>query len=266
MITSDEPLLLVKVNIHQGVGTIILNRADRGNALSRQLVAEMQQTLLDLHQQRSVRAIVLTGSGSVFCSGCDLAEIHASSREENAESQWHHDCTQLRDLLETMLRYPKPIIAAVNGAAMGTGASLLLTADVVVAGPDAIFGAPEPQRGLVAGLVAPLLIFRIGAGRTANLLISARDFSPDEALQAGIYHELVATDKVWAKAVQWAEQCARGAPESLQLTRSLINETIGEQLITWLSAGAAATATARTTEAAAEGVAAFLEKRPPIWP
>ena len=81
-----------------------------------------------------------------------------------------------------MLRYPKPIIAAVNGAAMGTGASLLLTADVVVAGPNAIFGAPEPQRGLVAGLGrATTGIPHWWLDGTANLLISARDFSPDES-------------------------------------------------------------------------------------
>lgn len=265
MIHSDETGPLVKVAVHDQVGTIILNQIQRGNTLSRQMVVHLNQALSDLHQQRKVRAIVLTGSGSIFCSGSDLVEIQASSLEKDALTKWHHDCSQLRDLMETMLRYPKPIIAAINGPAMGTGAGLLLTADIVVACPEAKWGTPETKRGLVAGMVAPLLLFRIGAGQTAKLLISARNLSADDALKIGIYHDMVASDKVWAKAVQWAEECAQGGAEALQLTRSLINETIGEQLIPWLSAGAAATATARTTDAATEGVAAFLEKRPPIW-
>ena len=200
------------------------------------MVVNLKQALSDLHQQRKVRAIVLTGSGSIFCSGSDLVEIQVSSLKKDALAQWHHDCSQLRDLMETMLRYPKPIIAAINGPAMGTGAGLLLTADIVVACPEAKWGTPETKRGLVAGMVAPLLLFRIGAGQTAKLLISARNLSADDALKVGIYHDMVATDKVWAKAVQWAEECAQGGAEALQLTRSLINETIGEQLIPWLSA------------------------------
>jgi enoyl-CoA hydratase/carnithine racemase len=85
------------------------------------------------------------------------------------------------------------------------------------------------------------------------------------ALQWGLFHELVKADHLWPRAAELAEQCARGAPESLQMTKKMLNETIGEQLATLLSAGAAVSATARTTEAAAEGLKAFLEKRDPTW-
>jgi 1,4-dihydroxy-2-naphthoyl-CoA synthase len=87
-----------------------------------------------------------------------------------------------------------------------------------------------------------------------------------EAHRLGIYHEITASDMIWARAHQLAEQCALSASESLQLTKKMLNETIGEHLNTTLAAGAAATATARTTEAAAEGLAAFFEKREPKWP
>jgi methylglutaconyl-CoA hydratase len=258
-----EPL--VKVHVHGNVGTLILNRPEKRNALSRALLAELQQALDDLHLQRRVRVVVLTGSGSAFCAGMDLQEMLATSKEENPFPQWQEDAVLLRDLLESMLRFPKPLIAAVGGPAMAGGAGLMLACDLVVAADNATFGLPEPRRGLVAGIVAPLLTFRIGAGQAGYLLLSAKTIPASEAFRIGLFHELVQPDQVWARAVQLAGEVAGGAPEALQLTKRMLNETIGEQLGTLLAAGAAASATARTTEAAAEGLAAFLEKREPKW-
>ncbi len=97
------------------------------------------------------------------------------------------------------------------------------------------------------------------------LLCTSAVIDAQRARQWGVFHEVVKADHLWPRAVELAEQCARGAPESLQLTKRMLNETIGEQLLTLLSAGAAVSATARTTEAAAEGLKAFLEKREPKW-
>src|SRR5262249_47507651 len=124
---------------------------------------------------------------------------------------------------------------------------------------------PEPRRGIVAGLVAPLLAFRIGASPAANLLLTARLIEPSEALRIGVFHEVVQNDLVLARAQKLASEIAKSAPEAIQLTKKMLNETIGEHLGTLLSAGAAASAAARTTEAAREGLAAFLEKREPKW-
>jgi methylglutaconyl-CoA hydratase len=256
---------LIRVRKHVPSGTVVLQRADKRNALSRWMMVQLKQAFEDLHQERKVRAVILTGAGSAFCSGIDLQEVQDSSRASDALDQWYRDAVQYKELLELMLVFPKPIIAAVNGPAVGAGAGLVLASDIVVATPEAKFGLPEPRRGLVSGIVAPLLTFRISAGRSANLMLTARLAEADEAHQWGIYHELTASDTIWARAHQIAEQCAQAAPESLQLTKRMLNETIGEYLGTLLSAGAAATATARTTEAAEEGLAAFLEKRPPNW-
>jgi methylglutaconyl-CoA hydratase len=257
---------LVKLKKHPPSGTIILNRPQTRNALSRSLVSELQQALEDFHLERSVRAVILTGAGTAFSSGADLSEMRDSSEAEDAQTRWYEDAVQYKQLVESMLRFPKPIIAAVNGPAVAGGAGLVLASDLVVGSTDASFGFPEPRRGLVAGIVAPLLAFRVGGGCAARLLLSAELISAEQARQIQLFHELVANDKVWARAHQWAAQCALSAPESLQLTKRLLNETVGEHLGTLLSAGAAATATARTTEAAMEGLAAFLEKRPPEWP
>ncbi len=258
-------MALVEVKKHVPSGTIILNRPDKRNALSRQLLDELLQAFRDLHQERRVRAVILTGAGNAFCAGMDLDEMLATSQQPDALEQWYHDAVQYKEVLEAMLRFPKPIIAAVNGPAVAGGAGLVLASDLVVACPQARFGFPEPQRGLVAGLVSPLLTFRIGAGYATNLLLTASLISAEEAYRVQAFHELVEHDLIWARAHALAEQCAKSAPQSLQLTKKMINENIGEHLSVLLAAGAAASATARTTEAAAEGLAAFLEKRPPDW-
>ena len=171
-----------------------------------------------------------------------------------------------RELIEAMLRLPKPIIATVGGPAVAGGAGLVLGCDIVLASPEAKFGLPEPKRGIVAGLVAPLLTFRFGAGRAAYLLLSAQMIAAEEAHRIGIYHELMPGEKLWPRAHQLAGEIAACAAEAILLTKRLLNETIGESLETLLAAGAAISATARTTEAASEGLAAFLEKREPKFP
>lgn len=255
----------IQVKKHVPSGTIIMQRPERRNALSRQMLVELRQAFHDLHQERRVRAVILTGAGPSFCSGMDLEEMKSAAAEPNAQSVWYEDTILYQDLIETMLRFPKPIIASVNGAAVAGGAGLCLAADIVVAGNSASFGLPEPRRGVVAGMVAPLIAFRAGAGWAANLLLTGRTLDAPRAQQLGLFHEVVPDDQAWVRAHQLAEEIAQSAPEAIQLTKRLLNESIGEHLFTLLSAGAAASATSRTTEAAVEGLAAFFEKRPPNW-
>jgi len=255
--------VLVKKNLPSG--TIVLNRPEKRNALSRQMLADLMQAFDDLHQERKVRAVILTGAGTAFCAGMDLAEMQATAQQPEAYAQWHQDAVAYRELIDKMLLFPKPIIAAVNGPAVAGGAGLVLASDIVVGTPEAKFGLPEPKRGIVAGLVSPLLVFRVGGSHAANLLLTARTIEPEESRRIGVFHEVVKNELVWARAQELAGEIAKSAPEALLLTKKMLNETIGEHLQTLLSAGAAASATARTTEAAREGLAAFLEKREPKW-
>jgi methylglutaconyl-CoA hydratase len=255
--------IIVKKNVPSG--TIVLNRPDKRNALSRQMIEDLAQALDDLHQERKVRAVILTGAGSAFCAGMDLAEMQATSQQHDALAQWHHDAVQYRELIDKLLHFPKPIIAAINGPVVAGGAGLMLASDIAVAAEEATVGLPEPRRGIVAGMVSPLLVFRIGASHAAELLLTGRTIEAAEARRIGLFHEVVKSDLVWARAQEIAGEISQCAPEALQLTRRMLNETIGEHLGTLLSAGAAASATARTTDAAREGLAAFFEKREPKW-
>jgi enoyl-CoA hydratase/carnithine racemase len=257
----------IEVKVTGAVGTIVLNRPDRRNALTRAMLSQIGQALGDLHQEKRVRAIILTGAGSAFCAGMDVHEMHAAATLPDAEKSqdWGDTAEAYREVVSRMIELPKPIIASVNGPAAAGGAGLVLASDIVVATPTAQFGMPEPRRGIIAGVVAPLLAFRVGGGPAARLLLTSSLYSADEALRLGIYHELIDEPRLWARCAKIAEDCAAGAPQALQLTKRLLYETIGEHLATQLSVGAAMSATARTTEAAHEGLTAFVEKRPPEW-
>jgi len=261
------PSNAVDVKVTGDVGTIVLNRPDRRNALTRAMLTQLSEALSDLHGQKRVRVVILTGAGSAFCAGMDVHEMHAAASLPDSEKSqdWGDTAEAYRDVVSQMIELPKPIIASVNGPAVAGGAGLVLASDVVIATPTAQFGLPDARCGLVAGVVAPLLAFRVGGGPAARLLLTSSLYIADEALRLGIYHELIDEPRLWARSVQVAEECAAGAPEAVQLSKRLLYETIGEYLSTQLSVGAAMSATARTTEAAQEGLAAFVEKRKPEW-
>jgi methylglutaconyl-CoA hydratase len=261
------PASAVDVKVTGAVGTIVLNRPERRNALTRAMVGQLQQALGDLHSEKRVRAVVLTGAGSAFCAGMDVHEMQSATELPSTErdKEWGDAAEDYRELIVQMVEMPKPILASVNGPAVAGGAGLVLASDVVVAANSARFGLPDARRGVVAGIVGPLLAFRVGAGVAARLLLTSSLYPADEAYRLGIYHEMIDENRLWARCVALGEECAAGAPEAVQLTKRLLYETVGEQLATQLSVGAAMSATSHTTEAAREGLTAFVEKRPPQW-
>ena len=258
----------IQFRIDPPSATIALDRAQRHNALDNDCITELLQLLSDCHGEKQVRAVILTGSGDTFCSGTDLHNLQASFAETQAIDMfknWQLQSQQYLQLIETMLRYPKPIIVAANGPAIGMGLALMLAADYVVGSESAYLQSPESRLGLSAAMTAPLLNFRASTGLANRLLLTGEKLNADAALQAGLFHEAVAPDLVWARAFEVAKECALGSRESHQMTKQMLNETVGETLITQLSVGAANLAAARITDAAKEGVAAFLEKREPNW-
>jgi enoyl-CoA hydratase/carnithine racemase len=264
--TQPEESPHVRVRVDGHIGTILLRRNEMRNALTRQIVKALQTAFSDLHQEVRVRAVVITGMGDAFCAGTDLVELKESADSEEAQAVWFRDVTETKTLLETMIRFPKPIIAAVNGPALGTGLGLVVASDIVLGCPEATYGVPEPRLGLVASLIAPLLAFRIGGGSATAMLLRAQTLSAEQANRFGLVHEQVEADKLWARASEIAAEISESASEAIALTKRNVYEGVGEQLATLMSVGAASTATARTTEAAQEGITAFTEKRDPEWP
>ncbi len=176
----------VEVKVTQPVGTIVINRPEAGNVISRAMLEELQQAIGDLYQEKRVRAAILTGAGDVFSMGQDLAELaadHAESGRSDAErhEQFGDDADAIADVVSELLRFPKPVIAAVNGPVAGLGVALVMAADVVLACDTAELSVPDARHGLVAGLVAPLVAYRVGAAAAARLAVAGQSFDAAEA-------------------------------------------------------------------------------------
>ncbi len=261
---------LVEVKVTPPVGTIILNRPDYANAVSMAVVAELRQAISDLYQEKRVRAAILTGAGSAFCAGRDLAEMaaeHPADGPDVASQQqgWGDTADELCDLIGDVLHLSKPVIAVVNGPVGGFGVALVMASDLVLACEAAELSVPDARYGLVAGLTAPLLAYRVGPSAAARLAIVGQTFTSAEAHRVGIYHELVSHDLLWARGMEVGSQVAACAPQAVGLSKRLLMETAGEKLLTDLASGAIAMATARTTDSASEGLQAFIEGRQAEW-
>ena len=253
--------------------TIIISRGQRRNALSKTMIQQVREALEDFQQEKSIRAIILTGSGDYFSSGTDLQELATELKQDSngliqpeVMQQWHEDIQAMNELLETMLRLPKPIIAAVNGPALGFAAALVLAADMVVATRTATLAWPETRWGLAPGLSAPLLSRRVGPRRAAQLLLGGEAIESDQGLQLGLIDQVVDDSLLWAHCQEMAKRSAALSPIATSITKRLLNETIGESLFPELAVGAANTAASRTTLDAVEGIQAFVQKRSPQWP
>ena len=257
---------MLKTRKQSPSGTIILDHTISRNALSREMVTELIQAFSDFHQEKSVRAVILTASGSVFCSGVDLKQWHMIAKENEPYEQWQEVASELQELVEVMLRFPKPIIASIDGSVHGMGMALALASDLIVSSPNSDFTLPASKYGLISGLVAPLLAFRCGGGVASRMLLGAESINAAEAYRVGLVHHIVAPELTWAKAHEMSIKIAECATESIQMTKRLLNEMVGESLMTHLVSGAATMATACSTTAAIEGLAAFVEKRVPKFP
>lgn len=254
---------LIEMRKNVPSGTIILNRPAQRNALSRELIQQLEQAFLDFQGEKSVRAVILTASGDYFSAGTDLKELHATAGEPQATELWQEDIERLQSLLELMLRYPKPIITALNGQAYGMGAALVLATDLVIAHNECGLSLAEGRWGLSNCVGAALMAFRGGAAAASPYLLAGQFLSADRAAAWGLFHELVRPELVWARAQEIATAIASQAHQTTAMTKRFINEAQSESLFTFLSIAFAHLATARTTDAAREGLQAFVERRTP---
>ena len=255
---------MINVKVTAPTATITINRPEKHNALNADAIVQLRQAFADLHGQRNVKAVILTGAGETFCAGVDLnAWYRTMQTVEGGLDSWEEVAAELQSLIEMMMRFPKVIISAIDGGAIGFGFALLLASDLVVASERAYFHLPAPKFGLVSGHVAPLLYFRFGGSVAARVLLGNERIEGRVAHNLGWVHRLVPSDQIWVAANEWATDIASGAAESLQMTKRLLNEMIGESMFDALSSGASALATMCTSEVAVEGLAAFVEKRQP---
>jgi methylglutaconyl-CoA hydratase len=253
----------VMVRQEGAVRILTLNRPEVRNALSPVLRQELSEALIAAEDDAAVRAVVITGAGDAFCSGLDLSELASLLDRSTAENR--ADSRALADLFLRMVRFRKPLLAAVNGPAVAGGAGLMTACDVVVAAEGARIGYTEARIGFVAALVAVLLVRQVGEKHARDLLLSARLVPASEAMAMGLVNEVVPADEVMAHTLARAQAMARNAPGSIELTKQLLAGLPGVGLEDGMRWAVEVNALARSTDDMAEGVRAFLEKREPSW-
>ena len=243
---------------------LTLNRPDSGNSIDAPLAAALRATMEDLHGDNAVRALVISGSGKMFCAGGDLASF---AREERGAARYVEGLIQdLHAALELISTFPAPTIAAVHGAAAGAGLGLALGADLVIAGEGSRFVMAYTRAGLTPdGGTSWLLPRLVGLRRALELTLLNRTLTAAEALDLGLVTEVVADDAVAARAQALAGDLAAGPTAAYATARRLLREAVQADYGDHLAAEARSIVGSFGTEDGLEGVRAFRERRPPIF-
>jgi len=252
----------ITLNESTAIALLTLNRPEKRNAISYELIADLEKGL-DQVSKSSARVLIVTGAGKAFCSGMDLEDLKSligRAHEQNLE-----DSRTMSRLFRSLYDFPKPTIAAVNGAAIAGGTGIATICDFTLAVPEAKFGYTEVRIGFVPAIVSNFLVRQVGEKRARDLLLTGRIFSADEALQMGLINEVVAPDRLLERARELALSLMDNSAASLRATKQLLSETVNEELDKRLEAAIEQNARIRQTDDFREGITAFLEKRKPHW-
>ena len=246
-----------------GVRTITLNRRERRNALTPEMQLELTAAFEDAGTSLTTRVVVLTGAGEAFCAGLDLSALQAMQHKPAAELG--EDAHRIARMFRSLYELSVPTIAAVNGHAIAGGTGLATLCDFTLAVPAAKFGYTEVKIGFVPALVSAYLTLQVGEKRARGLLLTGRLFDAAEGYRLGLVTEVVEAEDLHARVEALAKSLLANSPSSLRATKRLL----AEQNRAWLDAAIEhsmrASAASRETPDFQEGVAAFLEKRRPVW-
>ncbi len=244
------------------IALITLNRPDKRNAISFELLGELMSALDEVEQSRA-QVLIITGSGKAFCAGLDLEELKSllgKSHQENVQ-----DSTRMAQVFRRVYEFPLPTIAAVNGAAIAGGTGIATMCDFTLAVPEAKFGYTEVRIGFVPAIVSSILVWQVGHKIARDLLMTGRLFDASEAHRYGLVNEVVEPERLMPRARELAAQLLENSPSSVRLTKKLINGFLRESLDKQIPQAIEDNAQIRTTADFREGVSSFLEKRKPKW-
>jgi methylglutaconyl-CoA hydratase len=231
---------------------ITLARPDRRNAFDAAVIAELAEAFVDVGR---ARAVVLAGDGPSFSAGADVDWMRSSaelSYEENVA-----DANALRAMLETIDGCPAPVVARVQGHALGGGAGLVAAADVAIAGAGAVFAFSEVKLGIIPAVISPFALAKIGSGQARRWFVTGERFDAETALRMGLVHEVA--DDLDAAVARVVGELLSAGPRAARWAKRLVRERPdGPETARWI-------AERRTSEEGQEGLRAFLEKRRPSW-
>ena len=248
-----------------GVATITMNRPERLNALNYALKDELLAAFGEAAEDGSVRAVVLTGAGRAFCAGADIHDLLLPCFDLDPETREREAVRGFNALTRALRHLENPVVAAVNGPAVGGGCCLALAADVRVASTKASFGLVFIRVGLAAAdMGATFLLPRlVGLGCASELLLSGDTVDPERAERIGLVNRVVAPDRLLAESQELAARIAAGPPIGVAMTKRALNRSLGMDIDEHLDYEAYVQSKCMMTEDHREGVEAFLAKREP---
>lgn len=252
----------VKVEVQDGVAVLTFMRAEAANALSVQMLHEINEALEAIHEDRSIRVVIVTGDGEkAFCAGADLKE-----RKGMNEGETRKTIALIGKTMNHFEALAQPVIAAINGVAFGGGLELALACDIRIASNTAKMGLTETALGIIPGAGGTQRLPRlIGIGKAKELIYSARRLSAEEAYQYGMIEHIAQPEKLLEQAKELAYEIAKNAPLSLIQAKTAINQGMQTDISTGLQIESLAYSRLLHTEDRLEGLKAFQEKRPPAY-
>jgi methylglutaconyl-CoA hydratase len=244
------------------IAKITLNRPGKRNAINAQMIAELQ-TSLDTIEKSHSRVVIVTGAGKAFCAGMDLEMLTTIGRQSPTENQ--EDSRRIAKMLRRIWSFPRPTIAAVNGAAYAGGCGIATLCDFTLAAPDAKFGYTEVKIGFLPAIVSVFLTRQIGDKRSRDLLLTGRIIEAAEAKEFGMVTEVVPSEHLMERALALADELIAASPNSLTRAKHLLTTAAAAGVDHDLERAILENARIRCTPDFKEGVASFLEKRKPVW-
>jgi methylglutaconyl-CoA hydratase len=245
-----------------GIATVTLNRPDKRNAISYELIDDLLAALQEVAKS-SALVLILTGAGKAFCSGMDLENLKALVGRSPEQSL--KDSEIMARLFRSLYDFPRPTIAAVNGAAIAGGCGLATLCDFTLAVPEAKFGYTEVRIGFVPAIVSTFLLRQVGEKHARDLLLTGRIIGADEAHRIGLINEIVPAEKLVGRAHELGLQLMENSPASLVCTKRLLSEHARVELDAQIRSAVRENAAIRATGDFREGISSFLEKRKPRW-
>jgi len=246
--------------VEEGIGWVIINRPDKLNALNFATIQELQAAFLAFQENTAVGAVILTGTGEkAFIAGADIGELAGLNEEEGREYVQHG-----QELTKLMENFPKPVIAAVNGFALGGGTELALACHMRIASENAKMGQPEVKLGLIPGYGGTQRLARlVGKGAAMELILSGKIINAHEAYRIGLVNKVVPQLELKSTCVALAQEIKGNGPLALQYAITAINQGLDKSLDEGLLLEAELFGKTCGTEDSKEGTKAFLEKRKP---
>jgi enoyl-CoA hydratase len=250
----------VRYQVEDGIGTLTLNRPEKRNAMTYAMLGEFIETVARAGTDGATRVLIITGSGGSFCAGTDLADLSTRPGEQRGLRGRAEERGRWWPIVEC----PKPVIAAIDGPAVGMGAEFTSQCDIRIATPEARFAWNFAHRGLVpdTGAGSWLLPRLVGTQRALRLLYTGEFIGAAEALEIGYVDRVVAREQLLDCARDLARQIAAASPFSQRRIKALIYEGLGADVGAHMVRHAAALAECFKSKDHAEGVASFLERRP----